>query len=49
MYVCMQVSINLRMCVLAYVSAVGAHIGTYSAAVAAVAAGATGATASILI
>ena len=42
----MQVSINLRMRVLAYVSAVGAHIGTYSAAVAAVAAGAT---ASILI
>ena len=42
MYGCMQVSINPCMRVLAYVSTVGAHIGTYSAAVAA---GATGATA----
>ena len=42
MYVRMQVSINPCMRLLAYVSTVGAHIGTYSAAVAA---GATGATA----
>ena len=35
MYVRMQVSINPRMRLLAYVSTVGAHIGTYSAAVAA--------------